>query len=205
MLSLLQQSEPVFRPTGPKPLQGSPNSVSLGSQEQHCCAAQRVRQGQIMSEVLGDQLLRPGQSMQRLAKLLMATGELCFVASLRHLHSALVVLGRHGTSSTSVSTAWRLQGRLHDAQFPVELRSPTVVWAVPGGVHLAVVGAETGAREILAPRQVAFCRIGPFKQPKRTAGMYENPRKFRAGLLWLWHYWGTSIYGLEFGLGQVRA
>ncbi|CAE7039485.1 TFCD [Symbiodinium natans] len=27
--------------------------------EQHCCAAQRVRQGQIMSEVLGDQLLRP--------------------------------------------------------------------------------------------------------------------------------------------------
>jgi hypothetical protein len=27
--------------------------------EQHCCALQRVRQAQIMSEVLGDQLLRP--------------------------------------------------------------------------------------------------------------------------------------------------
>lgn len=33
--------------------------------EQHCCALQRVRQAQIMSEVLGDQLLRPPWDEQR--------------------------------------------------------------------------------------------------------------------------------------------
>ena len=46
--------------TGPKPAEPG----DLGTQEQHCCAAQRIRQGQIMSEVLGDHLLRPTRSSQ---------------------------------------------------------------------------------------------------------------------------------------------
>lgn len=33
--------------------------------EQHCCALQRVRQGQIMEELLGEQLLRPPWDEQR--------------------------------------------------------------------------------------------------------------------------------------------